>query len=92
MRVVILHEKKRDINIYDQLIMVMIKSASMSVLVRFNNCFNIVAPSHISNMDIHSHIFLLRKKRINGFENTFFFHFICVVLKRKIFDVFPPIL
>ena len=36
---VILHEKRWDIKIYDQLIMVMIKSASMNlvnVLVRFN--------------------------------------------------------
>ena len=70
--VVILQEKKRDINIYDQLIMVMIKSASMNVLVRFNNCFNIVAPSHISNMDIHSHIFLLRKKESTVSKILFF--------------------
>ena len=35
-------------------------STSWSVLI---NCYNIVAPAHISNIDIiHRHIFLLRKK------------------------------
>ena len=39
LQAVILHEKRWDINIYDQLIMIMIESASMNlvnVLVRFN--------------------------------------------------------
>ena len=45
----------------------------VNVLAVLINCYNIVAPSHISNMDIHRHIFLL-----SGFENTFFFYFICV--------------
>ena len=39
LQAVILHEKRWDIKIHDQLIMVMIKSASMNlvnVLVRFN--------------------------------------------------------
>ena len=37
------------------------------------------APSHISNINIHRHIFPLRKKKkISGFENTFFsFHLRC---------------
>ena len=56
----------------------------VNVLVRFINCYDSFAPSHISNMDIHRHIFLLRKKKISGFENAFFFHFICVVVNTTI--------
>ena len=59
LQAVILHEKRWDINIYDPLIMVMIKSTYMdlvNVLVRFNHL-----PS--------------QEKKISAFENTFFFSF-----------------
>ena len=33
-----------------------------------------------------------QEKKISAFENTFFFHFICVVVKMKIFDDFLLVL
>ena len=92
---VILNKKKRGINIYDQLIIFMIKSTPMNldnVLVRFNKLL-FVAPSHISNIaDIIHRTSSFWEKKNSSFENTFFFHFVCVVAEIKIFEVFPLIL
>ena len=49
-------------NIYDQLLMFMIKSHVANI--------NTIHP--------HSHIFLKKKKTSSGLENLFLFHFICV--------------
>ena len=49
-------------NIYDQLLMFMIKSHV----------------ANINTIHHHSHIFLKKKKTSSGLENLFLFHFICV--------------
>ena len=56
----------------------MIKSTFMNlvnVLVRFNQLLWYFSPSHISNIDIHRHIFLLGKKENQRFRKHFFFSF-----------------
>ena len=72
---VILNKKKRGINIYDQLIIFMIKSTPMNldnVLVRINKLL-FVAPSHISNIaDIIHRTSSFWEKKNSSFENTFF--------------------
>ena len=71
LQVVILHEKRWDIKIHDQLIMVMIKSASMNrvnVLVRFNQLLQYCCSfPHIQYGHPRSH---LPSQRL---ENTYFF-------------------
>ena len=67
---VILHEKRWDIKIYEQLIMVMVKSASMNLvndLVRFNQLLEYCCsfphvqyghpPSHLPSQRFRKHIF-----------------------------------
>ena len=72
---VILNKKKRGINIYDQLIIFMIKSTPMNldnVLVRINKLL-FVAPSHISNIaDIIHRTSSFWEKKNSSFESTFF--------------------
>ena len=71
LQAVILHEKRWDIKIHDQLIMVMIKSASMNrvnVLVRFNQLLQYCCSfPHIQYGHPRSH---LPSQRL---ENTYFF-------------------
>ena len=61
----------------DQPIIFMIKCTAM-------NLDNVLV--HIADI-IHRYIFLLRKKKLAVLK-TLFFHFICVVVKIKIFEVF----
>ena len=73
---VILHEKRWNINIYDPLIMVIIKSTSMNqvnVLVRFNQLlWYFRSFPHIQYRHPPSPL-PSQKKKISGFENNFFF-------------------
>ena len=85
LQAVILHEKRWDINMYDPLIMVMIKSTSMNlvnVLVRFNQLlWYFCSFPHIQYRHPPSHL-PSQKKKISGFENAFFFHFISALLSK----------
>ena len=77
LQAVILHKKRWDINIYEPLIMVMIKSTSMNpvnVLVRFNKLlWYFCSFPHIQYL--HWPSYLPLRKKNSGFENTFFFSF-----------------
>ena len=71
-----------------------IKSTSMNldnVLVRFNKLlWYCCSFSRIQYRGHHSPLHLPSQKKNSGFQNTFF-RFICVVVKNKIFEVFPLI-
>ena len=91
LQAVILHEKRWDINIYDPLIMVMIKSTSMNlvnVLVRFNQLlWYFCSFPHIQYRHPPSH-FPSQEKKNQGFRKHFLFHFIFVVVKWKSLMIF----
>ena len=61
----------------------------VNVLVRLINCYDIFVLSHISNIDIHRHIFLLRKKN-QWFRKHFFFSFHLRCCKNENFWWFSP--
>ena len=77
LKAVILHEKRWDINIYDSLIMAMIKSTSMNlvnVLVRFNRLliFLLLPTYPISTSTVTSS---LSEKKNSAVSKTLFFSF-----------------
>ena len=78
---VILHEKRWDKyirparHVYCQIYFYELRQSHWSVLT---NCYNIVAPSHISNIDIiHRHISLLQEKHSANWKTLFSFHLRC---------------
>ena len=81
LQAVILHEKRWDINVYDPLIMVMIKSTSMNlvnVLVRFNQLlwsWYFCSLPRIQYRHPPSHLPSQKKKKKSAVSKTLFFSF-----------------